>query len=220
MPVALIIIGILVILTVMLFVNMAKRQRYHGAGERADERNCEEFGTPARSLFTSTKVFSLHHRIQVTDAYETVLYRAESKVISLHDRTTVTRADGTEIAKIWRKVFSLHERHYVEMADGTNFELSNELWHLVKDITNIEGLGWQLTGNILQLNFEIRDAAGRVLATVGQKMFSIHDKYSVDIYAPEEEEKIVAILIALQHMISDRAAAASASSSSGGSSGS
>ena len=156
----------------------------------------------------------------MTDAYETVLYRAESKVISLHDRTTVTRADGTEIAKIWRKVFSLHERHYVEMADGTNFELSNELWHLVKDITNIEGLGWQLTGNILQLNFEIRDAAGRVLATVGQKMFSIHDKYSVDIYAPEEEEKIVAILIALQHMISDRAAAASASSSSGGSSGS
>ena len=29
------------------------------------------------------------------------------------------------------------------MADGTQFQLSNELWHLVKDITNIEGLGWQ-----------------------------------------------------------------------------
>lgn len=220
MALAWMVIGLLVLLTVMLLVRIAGRQRYHGAGESMDERNREEYGTPVRSLFTSTKVFTLHHRIEVTDAYETVVYRSESKAISLHDRTTVTRADGTEIAKIWRKVFTLHERHFVEMTDGTNFQLSNELWHLVKDVTNIEGLGWQLTGNILQLNFEIRNAEGRVLATVGQKMFSLHDKYSVDIYAPEEEERIVAILIALQHMIRDRAAAAASSSSSGGSSGS
>jgi hypothetical protein len=25
------------------------------------------------------------------------------------------------------------------MADGKQFQLSNELWHIVKDITNIEG---------------------------------------------------------------------------------
>jgi len=36
------------------------------------------------------------------------------------------------------------------MADGTHFELSNELFHIIKDITNIQGLGWQLKGNILE----------------------------------------------------------------------
>lgn len=39
---------------------------------------------------------------------------------------------------------------------------------------------------------------------VSQKAFSIHDKYAADIYKPEHEEEVVAILIALQHMIRDR----------------
>ena len=100
------------------------------------------------------------------------------------------------------------------MEDGTKFELSNELWHLVKDITNIEGLGWQLRGNIAGLNFELYDQQGGVIAVIGQKMFSLHDKYCIDIYRPEEEHKVIAILVTLQHMMKDRAAAGSVSSSS------
>ena len=113
-----------------------------------------------------------------------------------------------------RKIFTLHERHFVTMDDGTEFELSNELFHLIKDITNIEGLGWQLRGNILGLNCELYDANGGIIAVIAQKMFSLHDKYSLDIYRPEYEETVVAILITLQHMISDRNASSSGGSSS------
>ena len=35
-------------------------------------------------------------------------------------------------------------------------------------------------------------------------MFSLHDKYCIDIYRPECEHIVVAILITLQHMIADR----------------
>ena len=104
------------------------------------------------------------------------------------------------------------------MADGESFELSNELFHLFKDITNIEGLGWQLRGNILGLNFELYDGSGNIIAVIGQKMLSLHDKYCVDIYRPEYEKTVVAILITLQHMIRDRENASSASSSSSSSS--
>ena len=45
-------------------------------------------------------------------------------------------------------------------------------------------------------------------------MFSLHDKYCIDIYKPEHEDKVVAILITLQHMIKDREAASASSSSS------
>ena len=106
------------------------------------------------------------------------------------------------------------------MADGLKFELSNELWHIVKDITNIEGLGWKLQGNIAGLNFELYDPQGGIIAVIGQKMFSLHDKYCIDIYRPEEEDKVVAILVTLQHMMKDRAAASSSGSFSSGSSGS
>ncbi|MBQ1505088.1 MAG: hypothetical protein IIZ49_06785, partial [Oscillospiraceae bacterium] len=137
-----------------------------------------------------------------------------SKVISLHDKTDITTAAGAQVAHIERKFFSLHQRHFVTMADGFQFELSNELFHIYKDITNIEGLGWQLRGNIWGLNFELYDRDGSIIAVIGQKFFSLHDKYCVDIYKPELEPIVVAILITLQHMIRDRQAAASSSSSS------
>ena len=192
----------------------SKYNRFREAGEATNVHNAERFGEPVRSLFTSTKVLTLHHRIDITDDQATVVYRAESKAISLHDKTDIFDAAGAKTAHIEKKIFTLHERHFVTMADGTAFELSNELLHIFKDVTNIEGLGWQLRGNILGLNFELYDENGEIIAVISQKMISLHDKYCIDIYKPTYEKIVVAILVALQHMIRDREAAASASSSS------
>ena len=188
--------------------------RYREAGEEANVNNVAEFGNPVRSLFSSSKVVSLHHRMEITDEAGNAVYLASTKFPSLHDKTDVTDAAGNFVAHIQKKILTLHERHFITLADGTAFQLSNELFHLVKDITNIEGLGWQLRGNILGLNFQLYDGAGRVIAVISQKMISIHDKYCVDLYMADAEQKVVAILIALQHMIKDRESTAAASSSS------
>ena len=182
----------------------SKYFRYREAGERVNVYNAERFGEPARSLFTTSKVFSLHHHIDITDDQQRVVYHAQSKAISLHDKTDIVDAEGQQVAHIERKFLTLHERHYVSMADGTQFELSNELFHLIKDVTNIEGLGWQLRGNIASLNFELYDQNGDIVAVIGQKAMSIHDKYCIAIYQPEHERAVVAILITLQHIIRDR----------------
>lgn len=191
----------------------SKYHRYREAGEQANVNNVERFGEPVRSLFTSTKVFTLHHKIDITDDREQVVYQASSKFFSLRDKTDITDAAGNQVAHIERKIFSIHQRHFVTMADGLQFELSTELLHLFKDVTNIVGLGWQLRGNIIGLNFELYDRDGSVIAVIGQKLFSIHDKYCVDIYQPEQEAVVVAILVTLQHMIRDREAASSSSGS-------
>lgn len=196
----------------------SKHLRYREAGEAPNVENVANYGEPCRSLFTSTKLFSLRHHMEITDNSGNIMYTARSKVISLHDKTDVTDRSGNQVAHIERKILSLHERHYVTMASGKKFELSNELFHLYKDITNIEGLGWQLRGYIWGLNFELLDASGNVVAVISQKMLSIHDKYCVDIYNPEEEATVIAILVTLQHMISDRNSAVSSSSSSSSSS--
>ena len=49
---------------------------------------------------------------------------------------------------------------------------------------------------------------------IGQKIISMHDKYCIDIYQPEVEPIVVAILVALQHIIVDRENARRSSSSS------
>ena len=194
----------------------SKYQRFREAGEAANVNNVERFGEPARSLFTTTKVFNLHHHIDITNDREEVVYRSDTKFPSLHDKTDITNADGKPIAHIERKFWTLHERHFVTMANGTKFELSNQIFHLLKDITDIEGLGWQLRGNIAGLNFELYDGKGNIIAVIGQKLLSIHDKYAIDIYRPELEETVIAILITLQHMMKDRAASAAAAGHSSG----
>ena len=104
------------------------------------------------------------------------------------------------------------------MADGTSFQLSNELWHIIKDISNIEGLGWVLRGNIAALNFQLWDEHDQIIAVISQKFLSLHDKYCVDIYKPEAEQIVVAILVTLQHMMKDREASRSVSFNSSSSS--
>ena len=191
----------------------SKYHRYREAGEQANVNNVERFGEPVRSLFTSTKVLTLHHQIDITDEREQVVYRAWSKFFSLRDKTDITDAAGNQVAHMEKKILSIHQRHFVTMADGLSFELSTELLHLIKDITNIVGLDWQLRGNILGMNFELYDRDGSIIAVIGQKMLSLHDKYCVDIYRPEQEAVVVAILVTLQHMIRDREAASSSSGS-------
>ncbi len=198
---------------------LSNLHRFREAGEDANVNNVARFGQPHHSLFTTSKVLTLHHRIDIVDETEAVVYQAETKFPSLHDKTDISDAQGRPVAHIERKFFTLHQRHTIAMADGQVFELSNELFHLIKDITNIEGLGWQLRGNILGLNFELYDENGGVIAVIGQKLFSMHDKYCVDIYRPEYEKEVVAILITLQHMIRDREAAASSEASSSSSNG-
>lgn len=194
----------------------SKVNRFREVGEAANVNNVEQYGQPVRSLFTTSKVLTLHHEINITDEGDNVVYHAKSKFPSLHDKTDVFDAQNNFVAHMERKILTLHERHFVTMADGTEFELSNEIMHLIKDITNIEGLGWQLRGNILGLNFALYDENGAVIAVVAQKMLSIHDKYCIDIYKPEYEREVVAILVALQHMIKDREASQAASGSSSG----
>ena len=191
----------------------SKYHRYREAGEEANVNNVERFGTPARSLFTSSKVISLHHKIEITDDKENVVYRANTKFPSIHDKTDIFDASENKIAHIEKKIFTLHERHFITMEGGSSFQLSNELFHLIKDITNIEGLGWQLRGNIAGLNFELYDEKNEIVANISQKLISLHDKYCIDIYKPEYEKTVVAILITLQHMIKDREARAASSSS-------
>lgn len=192
---------------------LSKYHRYREAGEAANINNVERFGKPVKSLFTTTKVFTLHHHIDITNDREEIVYQANTKFPSLHDKTDIMNADGKQIAHIERKVFTLHERHFITMADGTKFELSNQLWHLVKDISDIEGLGWQLRGNIAGLNFELYDGQENIIAVIGQKMLSIHDKYAIDIYRPEHEDTVIAILVTLQHMMKDRASSSAAAAS-------
>ena len=164
----------------------------------------ENLGTPEYSLYTALKLGDLHSRIDITDENGKVKYYSKFSVFALKGKGQIFDADDNVIADLEKRPVSLHEKHFITMADGRKFTLSNELLHVIKDVTNIEGLGWKLNGNIIGLNFNLTDENGKAVASVGKRMVSIHDKYTIDIYKPEEEQVIVAIVIQIEKMIEAR----------------
>ena len=175
-----------------------------------------DYGEPVYSLYTALQLGNMHRRIDITDEKGNVKYYTKSSIVAIKGKTDIMNADGNVIAHLEKKPVSLHEKHFVTMSDGTSFTLSNELLHIVNDITNIEGLGWQIRGNIIGLSFNLVDENEQPVATVGKKMISIHDKYCIDLYQPEFEQIVVAIVIQLEKMIEDRSENESSSSFSFG----
>ncbi len=163
-----------------------------------------DFGEPIYSLYTALKLGNLNRRIDITDEQGNVKYYTKSSVIAVKGKTDIMDASGEVIAHLEKRPVSLHEKHFITMKDGSKFTLSNELLHVVKDITNIEGLGWQIRGNIIGLSFNLLDESGGPIATVGKKMISMHDKYCIDFYRTDVEEIVVAIVIQLEKMIEAR----------------
>lgn len=206
------------LLAVGIVIFNVVHSRYHYKGDTTDERVVTDYGEPQKTLYTSTKIFSLHRAMDITDEKENVVYTAKTKFWTLHDRTWIYDSNEKEVAYVYKKFFTIHERRIVEMANGTNFELSNELFHIIKDITNIEGLGWKLEGNFLALNFTIKDQNDQILAVIGQKVLSLHDKSSIDIYDTSKEAEIITIVISLQHMLVDRRNASSSANAANSSS--
>lgn len=161
-------------------------------------------------LRLSSKIGSvLHDKIDILDSHDNVIYRVSSKAVSISDRTFIEDAAGNQVASIHAKVVSIHSIYYVEMADGTQFELSRELMHL-KDVVNIDALGWQLSGdNMLEFSFHIVDAQGAVVAEASRALVSMHDTYTVTIYDRSVTDEVVAVFVIMKHIMEHRAAEAS-----------
>ena len=183
---------------------LSRLNGFHAAGEGPNENNTGKYGVPACSLYTELNPGDLHQKIEVKNEQGQTLYWTKSSVIAIKGKTDIFDASGAQVAHLEKEPISLHEKHFITMADGQKFTLSNELFHVVRDITNIEGLGWQLQGNVIGLNFTLFDQNSDPIASIGQKMISMHDRYSIDLYQPQHEKTVVAIVIQLQKMLTAR----------------
>ena len=179
-------------------------QNYHSAEESLNETKREKYGKPACSLFTELDPGDLHQRIEVSDENGQMLYWTKSSVIAIRGKTDMYDASGALVAHLEKKPISLHEEHYITFADGRKITLSNELFHVFKDITNIKGLDWKLQGNVIGLNFTLYDQNDELIAAIGQKAVSLHERYSIDLYQAQYRETVAAIVISLQKMLKTR----------------
>ena len=156
------------------------------------------------NLHIKSKVFSMHNKMEVLDENDEVVYTVSSKAVSIHNKTCIKDRDGNEVANISRKVISIHEKHEIEMANGTNFELSTEIFHITKDVINVEELGWTLEGDFFHHNYQVLNSDGTQIATTHVKWMSMHNILYIDISDDSQADTLVALFVTLEHIIEDR----------------
>ncbi len=157
-----------------------------------------------KTLYMKQAIMTLHKKIEVRDQDDNLAYEVSTDFFSLHDKTHIQNAQGEVIADLSRKLFSIHAKYFVDMKDGTSFELSTELWHLIKDIIDIKSLGWTIKGNFMEHDYELYDGGGNVLASTHRKWISLHEAYEIQIFDESQIDAIVTVFIVLEHILFTR----------------
>lgn len=153
------------------------------------------------------KVLSLHGAYQIFDENDNECFHVKQNAVSLTNKTHLYNMNNKEIAFIHKKVMSMHSVHYLEMADGTQGEISEKKLFQLHDNYEVEGFGWQITGDIFGHEFQIVDAGNQIIAESREAWFSIGDLFTVDIYDETQTEKVLAVLVTLSLIHRDREAA-------------
>lgn len=163
-------------------------------------------------LILKQKLISLHDKMTIRNEDGDVMYTVKSAAVSLSDKTYIQNANGDDVAYIHKKPISIHNKYYVELVNGDQFELSSELFHVIKDIMEIPQLDWSLEGNLMEHDYKIIDSHGNVVASTHKKWITLHHVYEIDINDEKNIDKIVAIYVCLEHILSTRAGVRSTTS--------
>jgi len=155
-------------------------------------------------FFMKEKALSLHDVYHIYDAQGTERYQIKSKTLSLHDVTYLLDMDGRALATVSKKILSMHEAHFIEIGGEEVTEVRSEWFHPIHPKIDAPGLGWQIQGDLLGHDFEVVDADGAVRVTVHRQWISIGEGYSVDIADAADVVPALALMVALERIVTDR----------------
>ena len=178
-------------------------------------------------LFMKEKLVSLHDIYHVYDLEGNERYQVKSKAVSITNQTSLLDMEGNELAHIHRKVISMHETHFIEIDGKEVTEVRTKLFHPIHQEIDAPEIGWQIRGNLWDHDFSVLDSGENVRATVHRKWISLGEGYQVSIAAEEDVVLVLALIVTLERILTDRknesmaagSAAATGASNGGNSSG-
>lgn len=170
-------------------------------------------------FFMKEKAISLHGVYHIYDQDGAERYQVKGKALSLHDYTSLMDMEGNELARVHKKLVSVHETHFIEMDGREVTEIRSQWLHPIHQKIDIPGFGWQLHGNLLEHDFTVIDQQGAIRMTVHRKWLSIGEGYQVLIDRDEDVVPALALMVALERIMTERKEAATRTSGSAKTSG-
>jgi len=153
-------------------------------------------------LYVNEKLLSIHNRYFIKDETGNDVYEISSRALSLGEKTTVMDMQGNQIAYIERELLHLVPVYNVYINNAFAFKISKR-FHLFKNEYDLSN-GYHVQGDFLSFDFQITDENNRTVANIDHKLFTIGDKYEIDIFDESHIDIILSIIVAITNDIDRR----------------
>ena len=144
-------------------------------------------------LYIEQRAFSFTEQFSVYNEQGAVVYTVKGEVFSLGKRLHLYDLHGNELARVEQKVFSLFPKFFL-FVGGRQIGEMVQVFHLFKPKYAVNGLGWEIRGNLFEHEYEITNGI-LPIASVSRKWFSFTDAY--EICFGEDVDELAALTVCL-----------------------
>ncbi|WP_214766261.1 MULTISPECIES: LURP-one-related family protein [unclassified Exiguobacterium] len=155
------------------------------------------------TLYMKQKVFSLRGRFSIQDQQEQDVYLIEGSFMQIPKTFSISSVDGEEVATITKKVFSLLPKFFVEV-DGETLTIEKS-FTFFKDRYTIDAADLEIDGDWWDMDFQIK-RHGEVVGSVEKKWFTFGDSYEIQVFDPDVEKVLIALVVAIDCVKEDEEA--------------
>ncbi|ASI36794.1 hypothetical protein A0126_14745 [Exiguobacterium sp. N4-1P] len=155
------------------------------------------------TLYMKQKVFSLRGRFSIQDQQEQDVYLVEGSFMQIPKTFSISSVDGEEVAVITKKVFSLLPKFFVEV-DGETLTIEKS-FTFFKDRYTIDAADLEIDGDWWDMDFQIK-RHGEVVGSVDKKWFTFGDSYEIQVFDPDVEKVLIALVVAIDCVKEDEEA--------------
>ncbi|MBO5071006.1 MAG: hypothetical protein J6C37_11705, partial [Roseburia sp.] len=105
-------------------------------------------------------------------------------------------AGGYEIGTVKERILTWLPKFEMYLGNRYIGCISKEL-SFFKPRYNIDCNGWQIEGNFLEWDYNIRNASGQNIAAVSKELFNWTDTYVIDVYDPQDALCALMLVLAI-----------------------
>ena len=146
-------------------------------------------------LYMKEKFLSLHDRFAIRDENGWEKYFVEGEFLSLGKKLHLLNVHGEEVSFIQQKLFTLMPCYTVSVRGREVAQIRKEFTLFFQRYV-IDGLGWEIEGNVWAHEYEIR-RNGRPIVSISKEWLTWGDSYVLDILDPADEILALAVVLTI-----------------------
>ncbi|MDO5062064.1 MAG: LURP-one-related family protein [Peptostreptococcaceae bacterium] len=154
-----------------------------------------------RRLYIQQKVFKITDHYPITDEAGNAVYQVDQDFQLIGKTVHVTDPSGRHLFTVKRELLTFLPRFVVEFADGNVLKLQSKL-AFFRQVIEVQptSVGITIEGDFFSKNFDVL-RNGQLIGRINRKLFSIGDKFAIEVADESNEELFIAVMIAVDSII-------------------